>query len=300
MLFFGFLIIPIVFVLYFWTKGALPDFVNSTFFYGVRNINPNIVFFLFRTVYIILLENSVLWMLAVVGTILIWRGIKDSTLRFLTVWGLFSLLGVYVGGYAFGHYYIQIIPALCLLSGITIINWPEVKFKPALIVVLVVLGLFIIVNQYKYYLVYTPEEISIAKYGSPVNVIAREIGLKIRNKTKPGDFIFPRLLYQIPLYSGRRSASKVYQTLGGTYRIMGAEGKVLYTHDFKTRQHDELLRKENEDFDQALNDRRTKYFIYIKGAAPPSLPKKLAQAKYRYDQELSYPKYGVLVYKRIY
>jgi 4-amino-4-deoxy-L-arabinose transferase-like glycosyltransferase len=300
----GFMVVPALFLVYFAFKGALNDLIEATILVGVRNIKPNLLFFLARTVYIALLENSLLWLLAIAAIVHIWLTKSSRQLKYLTIWAGFSLLGVFTGGYAFGHYYIQIIPALCLLSGVALVSWQELGsstfFRRILIIGLVILVAMIVFVEYKYYLVYSPAEISMAKYGSPLNVVAQRIGLKIKERTGPDDLVFPRLLYQIPLYAGRLSASKCYQSLGGQYQVVGSGGEVIYQHDFSVRQRQSLLQKQTADFEQALNNPRTKYFIYLKDQAPPGFSRRLIKTGYVPDQELSEPAAGVLVYKRIY
>lgn len=299
----GFLVVPLAFGVYFLSKGALFDLINAILIYGIHNINPNFGFFFQRTLGIALTENSVIWLLALAGSVHLWTAKKRLEQKYLVFWSAASLLGVYIGGYAFGHYYIQLIPGLCLLSAVSLYYWREIGrsnvFRWVLAGLVIVLSVVIILFQYKFYLIYSPDEISIAKYNSPANAIARELGEKLKQRTGPNDFIFPRLLYQLPLYSGRLSASKCYLSLGGSYLMDVADGLIL-RRDFRTRQKMALIRKELADFDRSLKDPRTKYVIYLRSAAPPDFAGLLRRAGYSYDRELSYPGPGVIVYKRVY
>jgi hypothetical protein len=294
----GFLVFPLFFTLYFWSKGTLPDFMNAILFYGAKNISFDVIVILFRTAYIMLFENSVLWVLAAVAFFYIWLKERSFNLQLLTLWGLFSMIGVFVGGYALSHYFIQVMPALCLLSGVAIVRWREFgRLKNIMLMLLVILGSFIVIGQYEFYLIYTPEQISVAKYGSPINAIAQEIGEKIRERTTEDDYIFPRQLYQILFYAKRNSLSKYYLSHGGFYRLVDAKGKIIYSFDFRADRDPELAKKESEDFYQALHDRRTKYFIFMQDFVPQDIFQKLSE--YRLDKELSQKEYGILVYKRI-
>ncbi|MBN2058662.1 MAG: glycosyltransferase family 39 protein [Candidatus Saganbacteria bacterium] len=299
----GCFVVPFLFAIYFLSKGALVYLIEAALFYGLRNIGPNVGFFAQRTLGIMLTENSFIWLLALAGSVHLWAAKKSFEQKYLVFWTAASFLGVYVGGYAFGHYYIQLIPGLCFLSALSLYYWRELGrsnlFRWSLTGLVVVLCVIVLSFQYKFYLVYSPDEVSMAKYNSPVNTIARDLGEKLRQETGPDDLIFPRLLYQLPLYSGRLSASKCYLSLGGSYLMDVADGLVL-RRDFRTRQKMSLIRKELADFDRSLKDPRTKYVIYLRSAAPPDFAQVLRGSGYRYDEELSYPGPGVIVYKRVY
>ncbi|MDD5382383.1 MAG: glycosyltransferase family 39 protein, partial [Candidatus Margulisbacteria bacterium] len=300
----GFLIVPLAFMVYFWLKGALAGFINCNLYYSLGMVNPNIVYFLIRTGYVFLFENSVLWILAGLGAILIMVKLKEPRSRILLWWTVFSLFGVFSAGYAFGHYYIQAMPGLCLLGGIAVVRWKEFGFsKPitmSLWAIIAAFALFIIANQYPFYLFYNGDQISVERYGTPANVMARDIGLKIKARTKPDDRIFTKSLYSAMFYSGRDSLSRYYLTVRGGSGEVYFLGKKMYSHGFGIRRSAELLQAIETDFNLALADIRTKYFIiYLKDYyAPPDLARKLVSYGYQPDRELSYPKEGVLVFKR--
>jgi 4-amino-4-deoxy-L-arabinose transferase-like glycosyltransferase len=185
---------PLLVVAYFWSQGALADFINANFFYSLGMARPALLNFIVKTVLLMLFENSVIWVLAAAGGYLIIRRYRTEKLATLLTWALFSVLGVYAAGFALGHYYIQVIPGLCLLAAFAILNWPALGLSRSagrlFLILLAVLGLFIISSQYEFYLVYGPDRISAERYGNDGNSVARDIGLKLAARTAPGDRVY--------------------------------------------------------------------------------------------------------------
>jgi len=76
-------------------------------------------------------------------------------------------------------------------------------------------------------------------------------------------------------------------------------GRNLYFHSGKLKRSENLIKAENQDFYQALANRRTKYYVYIRNTyTPPDLEAQLIRNNYQLEKELSYPIDGVFVFKR--
>lgn len=299
----GFLFFPALSILYFWSKGALTDFMNAIFFYSLGMVKPSLISFLVKTALLFVFESSVLWVLAIAGGIFIIRKIKDEKLWVLLIWSIFSLVGVYAVGYALGHYYVQVIPALCLLGGVALSNWNELiasrSSKILFALFLVALGLFIIANEYEFYTVYGPDRIALERYGTPINGIARQIGMKIRERTRPGDLVYG--ISSAVVYSGRSSLTKYYLTVRGGRTEVWFLGRLVYRHDFGIQRDPELVKKVDEDFYRNLSDPRTRYWaVNLKdNYAPADIEARIEQYGYAPDRELSDVKDAILVFKRL-
>ncbi|MBI5078650.1 hypothetical protein HZB08_01330 [Candidatus Saganbacteria bacterium] len=121
----GFLLFPLAFTLYFWSRGALPDFVRCVFVVNYTYLKASPApFFFFDPRYglsliwqLIRLENGPLWLLSPAALVFILAKERKPELVLLIFWGFFSFVGVAAGTRFFGHYFIQVIPALSLLSG---------------------------------------------------------------------------------------------------------------------------------------------------------------------------------------
>jgi 4-amino-4-deoxy-L-arabinose transferase-like glycosyltransferase len=115
-----------------------------------------------------------------------------------SVSGLFTLLlvpavwcSVALPGKFFPHYFISIVPFLSIPAGIALAHLARLK-KPAafllLAVAAVILG-FSIKENYRFYTEYTPETVSMIKYG-PTFVNAASIAQYLKERTLPDDYIF--------------------------------------------------------------------------------------------------------------
>lgn len=299
----GVLIFPLVLVVYFSFKGTLAEFINAIFFYSLGMVKPSAISFLIKTALLFIFESSVLWVLALAGTVYLIRRERDEKTWLLLVWSLFSVIAVYAAGYALGHYYIQLIPALCLLAAVAVFHWNELitarSTKVLFIIFLAALGLFIIANEYEFYTVYSPDQIAFERYGTPINGIARQIGLKIRERTKPGDLVYG--ISSVVVYSGRSSLTKYYLTVRGGRTEVWFLGKLIYGHDFGIQRDTALVKKVDEDFYRNLSDPRTKYWaVNLKdNYAPEDIKARLREYGYVLDQELSDVRDAILVFKRI-
>ena len=194
----GFLTVPAFFIIYFWLNGAGGDFSNCVFFVNQIYLKSSPVpFFFLDPRYgwhiiwaLIMNENGILWLLSLVSLFIIC--IKDRSREMLLVafWGLASFLGVTAGTLFFGHYFIQVIPAFCVLSAFALIR---IKETVARIIVLILIGFIFILNlgfQLPFYFKYNPYQINEMKYGTNAFGVAHFAALDLSAKIKQSDDIF--------------------------------------------------------------------------------------------------------------
>jgi 4-amino-4-deoxy-L-arabinose transferase-like glycosyltransferase len=102
------------------------------------------------------------------------------------VWCVVALPGKY-----FPHYFINIIPLLSILAGIALAHFTIIK-KPAAILVsliAIIIFSFSIKENYRFYTTYTPETVSMIKYGA-IFVNAVPVANYLKERTQPNDYIF--------------------------------------------------------------------------------------------------------------
>jgi hypothetical protein len=102
-----------------------------------------------------------------------------------------ACLGVWMPGKYFPHYFIQLIPFLSLLGGIGIAQLVRKKGLALYLAgpLIAASFLYYVYKDYKYFLVFTPAEVSVIKYG-PVFADSVYIADYIRARTTPSDYIF--------------------------------------------------------------------------------------------------------------
>ncbi|HEY7546651.1 MAG TPA: glycosyltransferase family 39 protein [Blastocatellia bacterium] len=121
----GFIIVIGSFVLWLAAKGALDDFwryaIELNFFYiGSMPRRLWLEFMIGRTLSYVAF-NAALWILAAWTVARAIRNKERADERrradlMVALWGAASLAAVFPGGRFFGHYFIQVLPALCLLA----------------------------------------------------------------------------------------------------------------------------------------------------------------------------------------
>jgi 4-amino-4-deoxy-L-arabinose transferase-like glycosyltransferase len=102
-----------------------------------------------------------------------------------------ALLGVILPGKNFPHYFIPLVSPLAMLAGIEIIRFsktPGWRLHIGRLLLVVIFGLPVYM-QYKYYLIYTPDQVSVQKYG-PLFVESLQVAHYIKERTLPSDYIF--------------------------------------------------------------------------------------------------------------
>jgi len=228
----------IPFVLYFYVQDGLHEFfywqVSFNFDYMDRGVKYLANFtILLKQMKIILSENTILWLLALVGLSSLGRQLlepegshadtaqqpsaKREVLLLMATWPLFSFLGIAMGGRYYGHYFIQIIPALAVLGGVGLeavvhalrFKGTEMFRQPSriLLAALIIWSCLLFVKtDAPYYLRYDEEQISFRMYGTPVFSVTRFVGNYLKERTQPGDLIYVwRVNPEINFYALRKS-----------------------------------------------------------------------------------------------
>jgi 4-amino-4-deoxy-L-arabinose transferase-like glycosyltransferase len=208
------------FVLYFYLHDALGNFYfwQVTFNFGYIGKGygelPNAVIFL-QGIKKVLSENGVLWLLALWG-VWWWRSWRKTPVSSsesepetwqraawfqMSVWPLFSFLGVAAGGRFFPHYYIQMIPSLAVLGGVGLqglcheiqVKGAGLARRPMALIFAAILFWALVLSvktDAPYYLNYNGTQISLHQYRSPIFSISRFIGHYIRQRTQPDDLVY--------------------------------------------------------------------------------------------------------------
>ena len=125
-----------------------------------------------------------------------------------------SFLGMAASGLFFGHYFIQLAPGLCLLSGYALKK--KFSFYGTVIILLFTILLFInIFNfQYPFYYKYTPLEISEHQCGTRSFAISYQISEEFKKFLKPKDSILVWSANpEIYFYLNKRSPTKYFNYL---------------------------------------------------------------------------------------
>lgn len=226
---------PVIFYLV--KNNIFGEFIYAAFGYNfsyVRNAYEYGGWFvrLKNTFLLINRENSLLWFLGIIGLFMLRRNFL------IFVWPVFGVLAVSLGGRFFPHYFIQLIPVLCILSGYSL-SRIGVKILP----VLILLTAFTVFNQYRYYLVYSPYEVCQLKYPAEKFVLAEVLARKIQKETRPEDYIYvwgsePEIYF----YSGRRCPAR-------------------YIHNHFIRMNPKLAGKGKKEIIEQLNLKRPKVIV---------------------------------------
>jgi len=213
-LFLGFTAFPLIFTLFFWFKGALPDMLNSVIFENLAYVGDKVWRWnFFMTA--VGRDGLLLWGLSLLAILYIFLKDRKRENILLAVWGVFSVLAIIPGRSFYGHYFIQTIPGLALLSTYLIVRSLESKVNwkkaAAFLFTLFLLALPALKSRLDFNFL-SPDEISLKKYAYFFDtnfVLMREIAAHIRSKTSPNDYIYvwgaePEVYF----YTQRRSASK--------------------------------------------------------------------------------------------
>jgi hypothetical protein len=195
----GCVFIPSLFLLYFTFKGALSDFIYSVLIINKKyllnvpgDFFSKAVFGFKEITTIAKYENSLIWAFGMAGLLYIFIKDRSRENMLLGLWGAASFVAISFSGLFFGHYFIQLIPALCLLSAFVLKRIKEkVGFYggAAILLFSILLILFILPVQYLYHFRFSPEEISEHKYRSKDFVISHQLAKEFKNFMKPDETI---------------------------------------------------------------------------------------------------------------
>lgn len=200
---------------------------------------------------IMLPENGLLWMGTLFSTVYLgWRilhGKGQASDRILLWWALWSFAVLWLAGLFFQHYFLQIIAPFSVLTAYAIVTtWRLAKSLPPLprsvaqagiTVLLMIVVIVFIRNDYKYFFSYTPveqtvlyKEISDGIYDSygVYNVLLQEIAYYIRMQTGPGEIIYVwGIAPQIYFLAQRKAATRYRNNYNLSALVTGNSLKAL-------------------------------------------------------------------------
>jgi 4-amino-4-deoxy-L-arabinose transferase-like glycosyltransferase len=183
---------------------------------------------------------------------------------------VFSAVSVSASNYFSNHYFVMLLPALCLLVGQAVsaaMQWARTKspknawvaFPAGLIILMWTLAVF---HHRKVFFVFSPDQVCKKIYGSNPFLECREIGRHLREHSSPGDRIAvlgsePEILF----YARRHSAT------GYIYMYDLMEGPAPHAGEMQR----EMIAQ--------IEEARPEYLVYVKTGTswtsmPDSLPDK--------------------------
>jgi 4-amino-4-deoxy-L-arabinose transferase-like glycosyltransferase len=196
-------------IAYFFLRGGLDDFLYWTVEFPRRYKDAEIfstpalaaVAWHLRSVLVVpalLGIPAALWLAATKRTI-------PSVLPLLLI--LAVSWAIALPGKNFPHYFLMIIPFLAIPGGIAVAQISSIPRIPACLALLIVTGtlVFSVFKNYKFYTVYSPDQVVTAIYGTTIFVDSVKVASYLREKTRPDDYIF-QWGFEPELYflSGRR------------------------------------------------------------------------------------------------
>lgn len=239
----GFVMPWFFFAGYFLYKGAFKDFFFWLFEFPVHYILLNKTTdsqtgVMYRELWLWITKGSViLWFLSFAAIIVMLkrREIKEKLLVLLFFYSLFAVsLGLW-----FPHYFIQLLPLLSLLAaGGIMILYGYFRKKWLRISKYIIIGLLLMTcaeyvgNNYKFYLQYSGDDISVQEYRRffgdfPIFGVARKVGLALKDITKPEDTIYVWAAEpQINFYAQRRTPARTPVFVWGLFKMLN-EDQVL-------------------------------------------------------------------------
>lgn len=226
----GFFAPIFLFILYFMKIGIITDFINNTVKYNIEYVlhsaseirDPFFVNLLKQCETLFVRENGIILLLAVFAllAIIIKRRTKENLMVLL--WLFFAFISVCSGGRRLRfHYFIQMLPAMCMLAGISFtflydsLNQLKTKdyWKDSrnvfIIFVLTVMLVFNLTYQIPMYFIYSPFKVNYVKYGGAIFNEATFIADYIKENSNDKDTILvvgpePEIYF----YAQRKSATK--------------------------------------------------------------------------------------------
>lgn len=260
----GFIILPIITILFFFVKGSFSDFLNATFFsnigyvgYGNKLIIP---------------QGLLLIKLGLLVLLIIFLSLKRSKLKlnstFVLLWFAFSLFNAFFSQRPYTHYLLVLLPTFSLLLGLT---FSEKRFVAINVLILIVSTLLILKNftfyakDFSYYgnfLSFVTGSKTVSQYQrffdnqTPIDY---ELSIYIKTHTKATDPIFDwgnnAQLYKLTdkLPPGRYAVA---------YHITGARQGIRETmNDIKTKKPKLILIMLGQNFPFALSNYRQKIIL---------------------------------------
>lgn len=119
-LLFGFILIQLPFLYYFWIHGALKNVYQALFVHlplYAQLSRGRRVETLFSGHYSVMSENLVLWLFAAISCIYIFFKDRTRNNTFVALWGIFSMIMVWIQGKFFGYHFLLLVPPFSVLTG---------------------------------------------------------------------------------------------------------------------------------------------------------------------------------------
>ena len=92
---------------------------------------------------------------------------------------------------------------------------------------------------------------------------------------------------------------KDYSMAGKLKMFIELFNKIVASPEFVYRCDEKNINKRTDEFNGALNNKTTKYYIYFSNVyVPRDLKQQLERNSYQLEKEMSYPSEGVFVFKR--
>lgn len=218
-----------------WLREALQDFVQVSLRHNIGYIGFPFGISKWQQILLVIGErfmiNIVLWINVFVLIIAVafnkpLRNIANSW--FGIIWFSFSVFGVALGPYAFGHYFLQVLPPLCLITGTLLDHIVTKSMLPKYsrygIAGFVLITLIVPMSYERIAsLQMNSRELSFrlySPYGPSPFAAAQEVGYFVRQNSTPEDRILivgsePEVLF----YANRKSATRytIFYPLTGPY-----------------------------------------------------------------------------------
>lgn len=186
---------------WFWTFTYASKYISlTTFYHGLNHLNKNLTY--------IINSMPLIWVFTGVGlTALFWNKKIRPQRLFVETFFIFSFLSICPGFRFRPHYFILLLPAAALLTGVGLSSIKRVR-KSILIILTVTILFHSVYKQRIFLFRLSPQMISRATYGFDPFPEMLEIAKYIKDLTSKDD----RILVlgsepQIYFYSGRRSAT---------------------------------------------------------------------------------------------
>lgn len=218
----GFAVPISIMLLYLHINGALYDYVIGTYNwnkgYGHYDLDLFVRRLIDRGIYSLGREYSLLWFSAII--FIFWTAAKERTTEniYIVLWMGISFIGVCLGSKFFPHYFIQMIPSLSIAGAVGIFElYKGVRNQRIVIKVVSCLYAFLLLfsfgyaikTDYKFYIVFSPDEISREIYGDDTFVNSRKIAQYVKERTQPSDYIYQnRWDSEIYFLAQRRTPTK--------------------------------------------------------------------------------------------
>lgn len=218
----GFALPIIAFYVYLYVNNAFFDYLIGVYNwnrgYGTYNFDMFWGRLVGRGVYSLGSEYSFIWIASFMAVSVM--VITDRTIGnlYVILWILFSFVGVCLGSMFWPHYFIQMIPSLSIAAayGLTKLYIGSKNERPLIKTVSLVSAVILSISMgygiktdYKFYITYTPDEISRNIYGSDIFITAKKIAMYVKERTEPSDFVYQnRWDPEIYFLSHRRSPTR--------------------------------------------------------------------------------------------